>query len=150
MKKLFLQKPENRRLIFEEAAGIAKYKSRKVEAERKLDRTKDNLTRLRDIIFELDKQLGPLTKQAEVAKQYLEFKADLKDREVNAYIYQYENTNDTKQKIVDKLDAVSQQITLRESDYNNVNLNYEKNMEEINNIDNKTARFKSKDIVINR
>ena len=65
------EKPEDRRAMFEEAAGIAKFKSRKDEAERKLERTRDNLVRIDDIRAEIDRQMGPLRKQAEDAKKYL-------------------------------------------------------------------------------
>ncbi|MGI5841904.1 MAG: chromosome segregation protein SMC [Christensenellales bacterium] len=137
VEEIISSKPETRRLIFEEAAGIAKYKSRKVEAERKLERTKDNLTRLRDIIFELEKQLGPLKKQAETAKKYLEFKHELKDLEVNAYIYQFENASQAKKQINDKLNGILEQLDLRQAEYDQVNENYEKSMLEIEQLDSK-------------
>lgn len=69
---IFNSKPEERRAIFEEAAGVLKYKTRKKETEGKLTQTQDNLDRLEDIIYELDNQLAPLTKQAETAKRFLE------------------------------------------------------------------------------
>ena len=106
VEEIISSKPENRRAIFEEAAGIAGYKSRKVEAERKLDRTRENLTRLRDIIGEIDRQLGPLRKQAEVAKKFLELKGVLKDLEVNAYLYQFDHASATKEQINVKLNAI--------------------------------------------
>jgi chromosome segregation protein len=84
-------KPDDRRNIFEEAAGIAKSKSKKVEAERKLLRTRENLSRHEDIMGELFRQLEPLKKQSENARKCREFKDELKLNEVNAYIYQYEN-----------------------------------------------------------
>ena len=135
VEEIISSKPETRRLIFEEAAGIAKYKSRKVEAERKLERTRDNLTRLKDIIGELERQLGPLKKQAENAKKYLEFKSQLKDMEVNAYVYQYENASEIKKEISTKLSAIVEQLNLREEDYATINANYEANMNKINTID---------------
>ena len=64
------EKPEERRAMFEEAAGIAKFKSRKDEAERKLQRTRENLVRMDDIVAEMERQMGPLKKQAEDAKKY--------------------------------------------------------------------------------
>lgn len=68
---IFNSKPEERRAIFEEAAGVLKYKTRKKETETKLNQTQDNLDRLEDIIYELDNQLKPLEKQAETAKRFL-------------------------------------------------------------------------------
>ncbi|MBF0787971.1 chromosome segregation protein SMC [Streptococcus sp. 19428wC2_LYSM12] len=68
---IFNSKPEERRAIFEEAAGVLKYKTRKKETESKLSQAQDNLDRLEDIIYELDNQVKPLEKQAEVARKYL-------------------------------------------------------------------------------
>ncbi|OQB15772.1 MAG: Chromosome partition protein Smc [Firmicutes bacterium ADurb.Bin193] len=76
-------KPEDRRQIFEEAAGIAKYRYRKEEAERKLAHTQENITRVSDIITELETQLEPLRLQAEKAKKYLNLREQLKVLEVN-------------------------------------------------------------------
>ncbi|MGT2783988.1 chromosome segregation protein SMC [Streptococcus merionis] len=68
---IFNSKPEERRAIFEEAAGVLKYKTRKKETQSKLNQTQDNLDRLEDIIYELDGQVAPLARQAETAKQFL-------------------------------------------------------------------------------
>ena len=128
-------KPENRRAMFEDAAGISKYKNDKKEAERKLERTTDNLTRVKDILSEIERQMGPLKKQAENAKKYLEYKGRLKDLEVNAYIYQYENANDAKEKINLKLDALNKQIDMRQGDLDSANENYDKAMFDLTNFD---------------
>ncbi len=128
-------KPENRRTMFEDAAGISKYKNDKREAERKLERTNDNLTRLKDILSEIERQMGPLKKQAENAKKYLEYKANLKDLEVNAYIYQYENASSVKEAINLKLDALNRQISQREGDLTQANQDYEQSMFELTNFD---------------
>lgn len=69
---IFNSKPEERRAIFEEAAGVLKYKTRKKETESKLAQAQDNLDRLEDIIYELDNQVKPLEKQAQTAKKFLE------------------------------------------------------------------------------
>ena len=79
-------KPEDRRSFFEEAAGISKYKYRKAEAERKLSQVQDNITRIDDIISELELQVGPLKTQSEKAKKYLDLREQLKKYEVNLYI----------------------------------------------------------------
>ena len=76
-------KPEERRALFEEAAGVAKYKKRKNESLNKLNRTEDNLSRLEDIIMELEKQLTPLKRQAAKAKIYIEKKEALEEIEVS-------------------------------------------------------------------
>ena len=72
VEEIFNSKPEERRAIFEEAAGVLKYKTRRKETESKLQQTQDNLDRLEDIIYELDNQIKPLSKQAENARKFLD------------------------------------------------------------------------------
>jgi len=79
-------KSEDRRHIFEEASGIMKFKTRKIEAEKKLELTKQNLLRINDIIIELENQLVPLKEQAEIARKYLALREKLKELEVNVYL----------------------------------------------------------------
>src|SRR5699024_8597043 len=79
-------KAEERRAVFEEAADVLKYKQRKNKEEFKLLETADNLDRDEDIIHEINQQLGPIEKQAEVAKQYKAYKATLKEMEVALFI----------------------------------------------------------------
>ena len=79
-------KPEDRRAMFEEAAGVAKYKKRKIETVRKLERTTDNLDRVQDICSELERQIGPLKRQKEKAETYLEFKKELQEVEVSVLV----------------------------------------------------------------
>ena len=144
-------KPENRRAMFEDAAGISKYKNDKREAERKLERTTDNLTRIKDILSEIERQMGPLKKQAENAKKYLEYKGTLKDLEVNAYIYQYENANNVKEAINLKLDAINRQLEQREGDFEKANEHYDKCMFELANFDKVLSALNDKilDLTVN-
>ena len=72
VEEIFNSKPEERRAIFEEAAGVLKYKTRRKETESKLQQTQDNLDRLEDIIYELDNQIKPLEKQAAIARKFME------------------------------------------------------------------------------
>lgn len=72
VEEIFNSKPEERRAIFEEAAGVLKYKTRRKETETKLQQTQDNLDRLEDIIYELDNQIKPLEKQATTARKFIE------------------------------------------------------------------------------
>ena len=137
-------KPENRRAMFEDAAGISKYKNDKKDAERKLERTTDNLTRVKDILSEIERQMGPLKKQAENAKKYLEYKGKLKDLEVNAYIYQYENANDVKEKINLKLDALNKQIDMRQQDLDKTSADYDQAMFDLTNFDKMLAELNDK------
>src|SRR5574344_1608480 len=79
-------KPEERRELFDEAAGIVKFKRRKIASEKKLDEERQNLVRVNDILSELEKQLGPLEKQSEKAKIYLKKKEELKTLDVNMFL----------------------------------------------------------------
>jgi chromosome segregation protein len=88
--EILSSKSEDRRAIFEEAAGIVKYKTRKKEAEKKLETTEQNLSRIHDLIHELDNQVGPLSEQAEKAKKYKELKAELRQVEVGLYVHKIE------------------------------------------------------------
>ncbi len=135
---LLSAKPEDRRLVFEEAAGISKFKNRKTEAEKKLDKTRENLTRLCDIISELERQLGPLTKQAENAKKFLELREKLKDLELNIYVHQYDYASVNKAAIREKLSAIEEELTLKNNDFN-------KAVEDFNNCSNKIREL-DKDI----
>ncbi len=135
------EKPEDRRAMFEEAAGIAKFKSRKDEAERKLERTRDNLTRIDDIRSEIDRQMGPLRKQAEDAKKYLEYKGQLKDLEVNAYVFQYENANIAKEQIKAKMQAIEEELFARQVDLENTSKSYNDEMENLSSHDKKIEKL---------
>lgn len=137
-------KPIDRRAIFEEAAGIANFKAKKVEAERKLERTHDNLTRINDILAEIDRQLTPLKRQSETAKIYLDLKEKLKVLEINEYIYQYDYASDNKAAIQTKIDAILEEMSLRQKDLDNTISDYNSTYEEINNIDVKIAQLRDK------
>ena len=78
VEEIFNSKPEERRAIFEEAAGVLKYKTRRKETESKLQQTQDNLDRLEDIIYELDNQIKPLEKQATTARKFIELDSQRK------------------------------------------------------------------------
>ena len=79
-------KGEDRREIFEEAAGISRYRYRKIDAERKLKSTEDNLLRLRDIVTELEERVGPLEKQSEKAQKFLEYSEEKRGLEIALWL----------------------------------------------------------------
>jgi len=135
-------KPENRRAIFEEAAGISKFKSRKIEAERKLERTRENLSRVRDIVHELELQLGPLKKQSENAKKYLELKEQLKILEVNTYIYQYDSASENKEKINNRIAGIDAELNVRRKDFDEAVERYNKSLVDIDNLDANIAKMR--------
>ena len=93
VERILSNSPTDRRIIFEEAAGVLKYKKRKEEALRKLDRTHNNVDRINDIIGELELQIGPLKEQSEKAKEYLENKKGLDTYEVALLAYDIANYN---------------------------------------------------------
>ena len=101
-------RPEDRRGMFEEAAGVAKYKKRKLESIRKLERTSENLSRVEDITDELERQLGPLRRQKEKAEQYLAYRESLKDVEVSLIV---QEVGDLSHKINALKEAISTQET---------------------------------------
>lgn len=128
-------KPEDRRNIFEEAAGISKFKEEKSSSVSKLEKVNDNLTRINDIILELEKQLGPLKKQAENAKEFLNLSAKLKELELNIYVYESDNSNDEKKKIYDVIHAIEEEIALRQSEFEDAVKKYEFSQEQISSLD---------------
>lgn len=137
-------KPESRRFMFEDAAGISKYKKDKTDAENKLAKTSLNLDRVNDILLEIERQMGPLKKQAENAKKYLDLKSQLKDLEVNAYVYQYENANNVKDKIRLKLKSIGEELGLRQEELEKASAGYEAAMEENSSFDKKLAELNNK------
>ena len=111
IEEILSSKPENRRNIFEEAAGVIKYKKRKEEAFRKLDKTNNNLDRIEDIIKELEVQINPLKEQRKKALEYQELKENLKDLEVSLMVFDINNVNDIYQNNKIKIDELKKELT---------------------------------------
>ncbi len=99
--EILSNKSEDRRHIFEEAAGIVKYRVRKAESEKKLEHTKLNLLRINDILSEIELNIEPLKVQAEKAKEFLKLREELKNIEVGLFIYNIENYKEKLKKIVE-------------------------------------------------
>lgn len=110
VEKILSNSPNDRRVIFEEAAGILKYKRRKEEALRKLDRTHNNLDRVNDIINELEIQVEPLKEQSEKATEYLENKKGLDNYEVALLAYDIENYNQQLEQVKQKKEKIDKEI----------------------------------------
>ncbi len=132
-------KPEDRRTIFEEAAGISKYKARKTETENRLNTVRANLERANDIVGEVSRRLGPLKKQSEDAKKYLELRDELKSHEINAYIYQYDHAAQTKQDINVKLQGLRDNLNVLVNSIETEQAKYDKSLNEINQLDKKAS-----------
>ena len=94
VKSMVEARVEDRRVIIEEAAGVLKYKMRKKEATRKLESTSSNLSRVQDIIFELEDQVEPLRKQSEQAEKYIVLKKECSESEISVLAYDIKNLND--------------------------------------------------------
>ena len=107
--EILSNKSEDRRHIFEEAAGIVKYRARKTESEKKLEQTKLNLLRINDILTEIESGLDPLRIQSEKAKRFLELHEDLKDIEVGLFIYNIESYKEKLNQIVEDLKIIEEQ-----------------------------------------
>lgn len=116
-------KPEERRELFDEAAGIVKFKRRKIASEKKLAEERQNLLRVNDILSELEKQIGPLERQSEKAKIYLKKKEELKTLDVNMFLL------DNK-RIKEQLDQVEQNADIATNDLEQTNKQYENIKEE--------------------
>ena len=98
--EILSNKSEDRRHIFEEAAGIVKFRSRKEESEKKLERTKLNLLRINDILTEIESNIEPLKAQSEKARKYLNLKEELKSIEIGLFLYNIEKYKASLEEIV--------------------------------------------------
>ena len=103
-------RPEERRELFDEAAGIVRFKKRKAAAEKKLESEQASMYRITDIMAELEKQTGPLFRQSETAKQYLKLRDELKNLDINAFLYDYSSLNGQLEKNTENLDTVAKQL----------------------------------------
>ena len=113
IEKILSSKPEDRRELFDEAAGIVKFKRRKAIALKKLENERANMVRVTDILAELEKQVGPLEKQSEAAKQFLKLKEELKNYDVHIYILEREA-------ITQILTDLQEKIKIAETEFNEV------------------------------
>ncbi len=109
--------PQSRRLLLEEAVGIVKYKTKKIEAERKLENTQKNLDRAQDIIAELQKRIGPLKYQMEKAKRYLRLRDQLKERELNIFAHKIEEFDREYQKCAEDKEIMQQNYDMLEEKF---------------------------------
>lgn len=111
VEEIFNSKPEERRAIFEEAAGVLKYKNRRKETESKLQQTQDNLDRLEDIIYELDNQIKPLAKQAENARKFLDLDGQRKTIYLDVLVSQIKENKTELELTEEELTQVQELLT---------------------------------------
>lgn len=108
--KILSSKPEDRRSLFEEAAGIYKYKVRRLEAEKKLEKERENLLRIHDIMSEIESRLEPLEKEAEKTKSYWKLKDELKEVDINLYIEEVERIKQDTAKLGETLENIEREL----------------------------------------
>lgn len=108
--KILSGKAEERRELFDEAAGIVKFKKRKNETQKSLDNESQNLIRINDILAELEKQVGPLARQSEKAKEYLRLKEYLKKYEVNLFLLEESSTKGELTEVTGNLNIVNEEL----------------------------------------
>ena len=126
IEKILSGKPEERRELFDEAAGIVKYKRRKVTAQKKLEDERENLVRVNDILSELERQIGPLEKQSEKAKIYIKKKEELKALDVNMFLMETERISRQLVEVKEKYKIADGQLKESNEAYENIKSEYEK------------------------
>ena len=133
--KILSGKPEERRELFDEAAGIVKFKKRKFAAQKKLEDEKQNLVRVNDILSELEKQIGPLEKQSETAKIYLKKKEELKTLDVNMFLLENNRLQEQLKGAQEKLDIASDDLERTTQQYEKIKEEYEQIQGQIEMLD---------------
>ncbi|RKM57522.1 chromosome segregation protein SMC [Butyrivibrio sp. CB08] len=142
--QILSSKPEDRRNLFDEAAGIVKFKARKETALKKLEEEKLNLTRLSDILSELEKQIGPLEKQSEVAKEYLKYKERLKTLDVNMFLVENKHQKEQFEEASKNFDIASEALEEAKVQYDKTKEEYENIQKLIEEIDKEIEEIRTK------
>ena len=124
-------KPEERRELFDEAAGIVKFKRRKAAAQKKLDDESRNLVRVNDILAELEKQVGPLEHQAEKAKEYLKLKEELKKNDVNLFLIESDEFKEELAKVNETFSIADAELKAAKAEFEKSGAEYEANEERL-------------------
>lgn len=133
--KILSGKPEERRELFDEAAGIVKFKRRKAAAQVKLENEKQNLVRVNDILSELEKQIGPLERQSEVAKVYLRKKEELKTLDVNVFLLENNRLREQLKQVEEKYNLASGELSDTGEKYEGIKEEYERIQAEIEGLE---------------
>ncbi|MCM1189384.1 MAG: chromosome segregation protein SMC [bacterium] len=133
--KILSGKPEERRELFDEAAGIVKFKRRKTAAQAKLENEKQNLVRVNDILSELEKQVAPLERQAETAKVYLRKKEELKTLDVNVFLLENRRLREQLTQAEEKYSLAGGELAESRETYENIKAEYERIQEEIEQLE---------------
>lgn len=126
IEKILSGKPEDRRELFDEAAGIVKFKKRKYTAEKNLAEEINNLSRIKDILHEIEIQVEPLRKQSEKAKEYLLLRDELRNYDINLFLAEYERINDDDITTNKNIDITKAQLESSNAEYDNTKEEYER------------------------
>ena len=133
--KILSGKPEERRELFDEAAGIVKFKRRKAAAQTKLENEKQNLIRVNDILSELEKQVGPLERQSEVAKVYLRKKEELKTLDINVFLLENKRLREQLEQVEEKYNLANAELEDTNGKYEGIKEEYEQIQAEIESLE---------------
>ncbi|GFI48889.1 chromosome partition protein Smc [Lachnospiraceae bacterium] len=136
-------KPEERRELFDEAAGIVKFKRRKNMSVKKLEEERQNLLRVNDILAELEKQVGPLERQAETAREYLKKKEQLKTYDINMFLLETERLEEQVRSLDEKLGITRTELEGAGQKYDDMKTEYETVEEQVDGIDSSIEKAKS-------
>ena len=140
--KILSGKPEERRELFDEAAGIVKFKRRKNMSLKKLEEEQQNLVRVNDILSELEKQYGPLERQAETAREYLKKKEELKRFDINMFLMETARLKGQIQEIDEKLVLTQEELAEAGRSYAGMKTEYESVEEQMDEIDDSVEKSK--------
>ncbi len=124
-------KPEERRELFDEAAGIVKYKRRKQTAQKRLENERTNLVRVNDILAELERQVGPLERQSEKAKIYLKHKEELKALDINVFLLENDRLKRNMEELSEKLGIATEQLENAKGRFDAVRKEYDEMQDKI-------------------
>ncbi len=141
--KILSGKPEERRELFDEAAGIVKFKRRKAAAQTKLENEKQNLVRVNDILSELEKQTGPLERQSETARIYLRKREELKNLDVNVFLLENARLREQLKSVEEKYRIASGELSETGEAYENIKDEYGRIQEELETLESEIEKARS-------
>ena len=142
IERILSGKPEERRELFDEAAGIVKYKKRKATAQKKLENERENLVRVNDILAELERQVGPLERQAQKARVYLKKKEELKTYDVNMFLLEAEHIDEQQRDVQAKFETADQEAREAKEAYEQVKSEYERMEQELSDTEEKLTAIR--------
>ena len=141
--EILSNKSEERRHVFEEAAGIVKYRTRKAESEKKLEQSKLNLLRINDILVEIEQNLDPLKIQSEKARKFLDLREELKSIEVGLFIHNIDSYKEKIEEVLKDEDIFNTQIVREDERLSNMQEQKESLRQAIDNITNQIEKMQT-------